>query len=96
MGRAGCAPDGASWVVKDTPEGAVLVADNEDFWEMYKVLGIANSLVAPLQAADLKLPCKCVATLLPFRGRILYDGIMYGEKGIGCTVGFWWPGEGLY
>lgn len=46
------------------------------------MLGIAQTVVHPLLRARLKLPVKVVATLLPFRGRIMYDGIMYGERGV--------------
>lgn len=72
---------GLFWVVKDTAEGAVFVADSEDHYEMYRVLGIAQTVTAPIERLRLKLPVKVSATLLPFRGRIMYDGVMHSEKG---------------
>jgi hypothetical protein len=43
---------------------------------VYRVLGIRDPVARPLLAMGLGLPRRVHTTLLPFRGRIVYDGII--------------------
>lgn len=68
-------------VLEQRPEGAVLVhlGSSPSAWtpqRVYLALGIAQSLTAPFAASGVSLPVVIWTTLVAFRGRVVYDGVM--------------------
>jgi hypothetical protein len=78
--------NGNFWIVSQHPEtgGALMVAEN-NFGNVYDVLGIRNALY-PMVAADNAnqnqdpslpfTPVLLTATLIPWYGRLIYDGVV--------------------
>ena len=64
------------YFIKDTQEGSI-VADHT-MTKFYKVLGLKRSPGATLTGSGVQLPASVRMTALPFRGVLVYDGIMGG------------------
>lgn len=77
---------GTWWIVKQTDEGAVLLPESGDGLKgdgknkAYLVLGVTETLQTVVAKSRLTLPLLVRMTLLPFRGRLSYDGVIAPVK----------------
>jgi hypothetical protein len=70
---------GNFWIVEMRNDGAVMASmDNSGM--VCLVLGIAEPIVALLQRSGVRLPHPVALTLLPFKGRLVYDGVLVGPS----------------
>jgi hypothetical protein len=70
---------GLFFLVEDTKDGAVLVDEKDG--AVYEVFGIKETVCEPIVRGGGYLPQAVTTTLLPWRGRIVYDGVMKGNVG---------------
>jgi hypothetical protein len=69
---------GVFYYVRDAEDGASLLVD-EHLRSVYKVYGISVSLGDLLRQNEQGPPACFLLTLLPFMGRIVYDGMLRGK-----------------
>lgn len=70
------------WIVSDDPEGggAYIIPDSNPHL-VYKVLGVRNAMYPSLQRQFPGEVLKMTATLIPWFGRLVYDGTLAGATG---------------
>ncbi|CAG9462614.1 unnamed protein product [Pedinophyceae sp. YPF-701] len=87
-GLPACRLEGEFILVEDSDEGAVLVLDGGDTGHsgVYLALGIAEPIVPKILQSGAQLPIKLRMRLLPFRGRLVYDGTMMGTGPMGSLA----------
>ena len=70
------------WIVSDDPEGggAYIIPDNNPHL-VYKVLGVTNAMYPALQRQFPGEILKMSATLIPWFGRLVYDGTLAAATG---------------
>lgn len=78
-GDAASRRTGLFFLVEDTEDGAVLVDEKDG--AVYEVFGIKETVCEPIVRGGGYLPQAVTTTLLPWRGRIVYDGVMKGNVG---------------
>lgn len=67
---------GEFYITMQRPDGAVLIS--VDMQKVYLVMGIAQSVAAPLIAGNRHLPVRAILTILPYEGYLVYDGLLAG------------------
>ena len=78
-GDAASRRTGLFFLVEDTVNGAVMVDEKDG--AVYEVFGIKETVCEPIIRGGGYLPQAVTTTLLPWRGRIVYDGVMKGDVG---------------
>jgi len=78
-GDAASRRTGLFFLVEDTVNGAVMVDEKDG--AVYEVFGIKETVCEPIVRGGGYLPQAVTTTLLPWRGRIVYDGVMKGDVG---------------
>lgn len=64
------------YIIEDTDAGSIVA--NHTMTTFHLVLGMRTSPAAALVRAGISLPCKVRLTALPFRGALVYDGLLGG------------------
>jgi len=65
------------FIVKYTKEGAIFLEETSKDPKAYQVLALGNPLS---EVISLPLPARVAAVLLPFKGRIVYDGMIRTDR----------------
>ena len=76
---------GDFWVVGMDDEGTYLVPA-ENIKRVYQVLGVRNAIY-PMVIRDFPRPVLMTLTMIPFYGRLVYDGVIAPAVRVGTPVG---------
>mmetsp|Transcript_20809 Transcript_20809/g.52467 ORF Transcript_20809/g.52467 Transcript_20809/m.52467 type:complete len:357 (+) Transcript_20809:78-1148(+) len=72
---------GTFYAVKATRHGMLMLDADSSEAKAYLVVGIAESIARAFEKSRVPLPTKAQLTMLPFMGRMVYDGTLSGAPG---------------